>query len=151
MITVKQSFSHWLYLEFMGKKDNSDALLLSAMFGTREHVDYRMAFWSKTFQTFQWQPPSETIISVIIRLEHSSFFSKCSKFYAHFRNGIKNPEKVLRFSDKSVWTCCRKFCILRQEYLSTGVNVLANSFKIYDQSKADFFQLAFPGIHGKKG
>ena len=49
MITVKQSFSHWLYLEFMGKKDYSDALLFSAVFGTREHVDYRMVFWSKTF------------------------------------------------------------------------------------------------------
>ena len=35
MIKVKQSFSNWLYLEFMGKKDNSDALLLSAVFGTR--------------------------------------------------------------------------------------------------------------------
>ena len=35
MIKVKQSFSNWLYLEFMGKKDNSHALLLSAVFGTR--------------------------------------------------------------------------------------------------------------------
>ena len=33
----------------MGKKDNSDALLLSAVFGTRKHVDYQMVFWSKTF------------------------------------------------------------------------------------------------------
>ena len=49
MITVKQSFSHWLYLEFMGKKDNSDALLLSAVFVNRENVDYQMVFWSKTF------------------------------------------------------------------------------------------------------
>ena len=35
MITVKQSFPNWLYLEFLVKKDNSDALLLSAVFGTR--------------------------------------------------------------------------------------------------------------------
>ena len=33
----------------MGKKDNSGALLLSAVFGTRLHVDYRIVFWSKTF------------------------------------------------------------------------------------------------------
>ena len=33
MITVKQSFFNCLYLEFMEKKDNSDALLLSAVFG----------------------------------------------------------------------------------------------------------------------
>ena len=35
MIRVKQSFSNWLYLEFIWKKDNSDALLLSVVFGTR--------------------------------------------------------------------------------------------------------------------
>ena len=40
---------------------------------------------------------------------------------------------------------------MRQEYLLSAVNVLANSLKIYDQSKAVFFQLNLPGIHGKKG
>ena len=35
MISVEESFSNWLYLEFMGKKDISGALLLSAMFETR--------------------------------------------------------------------------------------------------------------------
>ena len=34
MIRVKNSFSSSIYLEFMVKKDNSDALLLSAVFGT---------------------------------------------------------------------------------------------------------------------
>ena len=63
---------------------------------------------------------------------------------------MKNPEKGLRFWDKSVWSCCRKFCVLRQEYLSSAVNVLANSLKIYDQSKEVFFQLNLPEIHGKK-
>ena len=33
----------------MAKKDNSGALLLSAMFGARYDVDYRMMFWSKAF------------------------------------------------------------------------------------------------------
>ena len=40
---------------------------------------------------------------------------------------------------------------MRQEYLTTAVNVLANSLKIYDQNKSDFFQLNLPGFHGKKG
>ena len=35
MIIVKQSFSNSIYLKFMGEKDNSDALLLSAVFETR--------------------------------------------------------------------------------------------------------------------
>ena len=40
---------------------------------------------------------------------------------------------------------------MRQEYLSSAVNVLANSLKFYDQSKAVFFQLNLPEIHGEKG
>ena len=40
---------------------------------------------------------------------------------------------------------------MRQEYLLSGVDVLANSLKIYDHCKAVFFQVALPGIHGKKG
>ena len=35
MIIVKKFFSNPIYLEFMGKKDNSDGFLLSAVFGTR--------------------------------------------------------------------------------------------------------------------
>ena len=34
MIRVKKFLSNLIYLEFMGKKDNSDALLISAVFGT---------------------------------------------------------------------------------------------------------------------
>ena len=64
---------------------------------------------------------------------------------------MKNPEKVFRFLDKIVWSCGRKFCILRNEYLSSAVNELANRLKIYDQSKAVFFQLNLTEIHGKKG
>ena len=37
------------------------------------------------------------------------------------------------------------------EYLSSAVNVLANSLKIFDQSKTVFFQLNLPDIHAKKG
>ena len=40
---------------------------------------------------------------------------------------------------------------MRQEYLSPAINVLAKCLKIYDQSKAVFFQLNLPEIHGEKG
>ena len=39
---------------------------------------------------------------------------------------------------------------MRQEYLSSAFNVLANSLKIYDQSKVVFFKLNLPEIPGKK-
>ena len=35
MIRVKQSFRNLIYQEFMREKGNSDALLLSAVFGNR--------------------------------------------------------------------------------------------------------------------
>ena len=38
-----------------------------------------------------------------------------------------------------------------REYLSSVVNVLTNSVKISDQTKADFVQLNFPQIHEKIG
>ena len=40
---------------------------------------------------------------------------------------------------------------MRQEYLPSAVNVLANSLKIYDKSKVVFFKLNLPEIPGKKG
>ena len=64
---------------------------------------------------------------------------------------MKNAEKVFRFWNKNVWSCYRIFCVLRKEYLSSEVNVLANSLKIYDQSKAVFFQLNLAEVHGEKG
>ena len=40
---------------------------------------------------------------------------------------------------------------MRQEYLPSAVNVLENSLKIFDHSKAVLFQLTLPRIHAKKG
>ena len=39
--------------------------------------------------------------------------------------------------------------MFRREYLSSVVNVLTNSGKISDQTKADFAQLNLPRIHEK--
>ena len=44
-----QTFSNSIFRKCMEKLENSDALLVSAVFGTRQHVDYRMVFWSTTF------------------------------------------------------------------------------------------------------
>ena len=41
--------------------------------------------------------------------------------------------------------------MFRQEYLSSVVNVLKNSVKISDQTKADFAQLNIPRILEKIG
>ena len=40
---------------------------------------------------------------------------------------------------------------MRNEYLSSALNVLAKSLKIYDHSQAVFFQLNLPENLGNKG
>ena len=98
---------------------------------------------------FKEPPLSVSIILEIIRLGNSSFFPKCSKFNAHFRNAIKNLEKIFYFQINGASSCYVKFSMFRREYLSSVVNVLTNSVKILDQTKADFAQVNLPQIHEK--
>ena len=51
--------------------------------------------------------------------------------------------------DNGVSSCCVKFRMFQKEYMSSVVNVLTNSVKISDQTKADFVQLNLPQIHEK--
>ena len=44
-----QTFSNSIYPKSKEKWDNSVVVVISAVFETRSHVDYRMVFWSKTF------------------------------------------------------------------------------------------------------
>ena len=48
-----RNFSNLIFLIFMEMYDNSDVVLISTVFGTREHVDCRKVFWSKAFWTFK--------------------------------------------------------------------------------------------------
>ena len=41
--------------------------------------------------------------------------------------------------------------MFRREYMSSVVNVLTNSLKIWNQTKEEFFQLNFPLIREKVG
>ena len=53
------------------------------------------------------------------------------------------------FGDNCASSCFVKFSMFRREYLSLTFNVLTNSVKISDQTKADFVQLNLPQIHEK--
>ena len=88
------------------------------------------------------------IISEIIRLRYLTLYSKCSKFHAHFRTAIKNPQNVFGFRDNGVWICV-KMCKLQRENLLSTVNELLNSLKITNQTNKDFFQFNISQIHGK--
>ena len=87
----------------------------------------------------------------ITRLGYSSFFKKCFKFNAHFRNAIKNTENAFCFLDNGASSYCVKFSMFRREYMSSVVNMSTNSVKISDQNEEDFALLSLPGIHEKIG
>ena len=68
------------------------------------------------------------------------FFSKCSKFDVDFRNPVKHHLKDLCFFENCISIVCRKFSLLRREYLSSTVSVFTNSLKISHVTKKDILQ-----------
>ena len=48
---------------------------------------------------------------------------------------MKAPENVFPFEDNCVWTCCRDFFQLWQEYMWSAIKVLTNGSKISDPIK----------------
>ena len=53
----------------------------------------------------------------------------------------KDPEHDFSFWDNSIWIGSVELSLLRREYLSSAVNVLTSSLKIFHITKKDFFQL----------
>ena len=84
----------------------------------------------------------------IIKVRFSTFYSKFSKFHAHFRTAIRNLENVFCLRDNGVWICI-KMWKLQREYLLSAVNDLTNSLKITNQTNKDFFQFNISQIHGE--
>ena len=69
------------------------------------------------------------------------FFPKCSKFYGHWENAIKNEENVFSFSDNCILSGSCKLSVELREYSQLAVNVLTSSPEISDLTKKDFFLL----------
>ena len=84
----------------------------------------------------------------MISLRYSAFYSKISKFNAHFTSAKKNLENVLCLRDNGVWIRV-KVCKLQREYLLSAVYDLTNSLKITNQTNKDFFQFNISQVHGK--
>ena len=79
------------------------------------------------------------------------FFWKYSKFDVRLKNAQKNSEKLFSFWDKSIWIVWIKLSVLRRQYLSSAVNVLAKSVKIFHVTKSKFFQLNYLQIINEYG
>ena len=78
------------------------------------------------------------------------FFSKCTKFYVHFKNAKKIWQNVF-FWDNGIWTCCGNLPQLWRKYMWLTVNVLSNNPKILDLNKKDVFWLNLSQSNGKVG
>ena len=72
-----------------------------------------------------------------------TFFWKCSRFNVYLKNLQSNWKTSLSFWDNCIWVCCVKVHLLRREYLSSAVNVLANNVKIFHVTKRNLFQLNY--------
>ena len=84
---------------------------------------------------------SESVISKLQNIWPSSFLSKCWKFQPHFKNAVKNWEKVLCFWCNCKWIGIFKLSLLTRGYFSSAANILTSRPKIGNIKNRDFFQL----------
>ena len=156
--TVKALFTEWcsearsfrrlsnqLFRSIYVRKDNS---IFQHCLGTVKALFTEWCSEARSFRRLSNQLFRSIYVRKIVRLRHSTLYSKCSKFHAHFRTAIKNSENVFCFRDNRVWICV-KMCKLQREYLLSAVNDLKNSLKITNQNKKDFFQFNISLVHGK--
>ena len=69
------------------------------------------------------------------------FFCNCSKFKLDFKTSEKNRQKEFCFLRNCIGIGSLKLSQLRREYLSSPVNVLTNSLKIFYITKRHLFKL----------
>ena len=127
----------------IGKYGKGTVIKIAAVFVPVYHVICGNAFCRWIFQTLIQSPFSETAISEIHRLWGSSFVWKCLKFNVDFRNEEKNWEKDCFLWGNNSWIGPFKLPLFRREYLSSAVNALTNSLKIFHRTNVDFLQLNY--------
>ena len=91
-IWLKEMFSNSICLGLTEDHGESVAVLISAVFVTREHLDWPKVFYSRSFRALKQSHFSHSICSEIFKLWRWSFFSKCTKFYVDCKNAIKIGE-----------------------------------------------------------
>ena len=77
------------------------------------------------------------------------FFWKCSNFDVYLKNAHKNSKNFFFFCDKSIWIVWIELFLLKREYLSSAVNVLAKSLNSLHVTRSFFFQLNYLQNRGR--
>ena len=112
------------------------------MFRPIYHVTGGRVLWNETFLDIYLT----TFFGVLklkktFKLWWSSFFWNCSKLNLILEKAKKNSENIFPFWDNWIWKYSYKVSLLRRKYLSSAVNGLTNSHKIFHIIKRHFFQL----------
>ena len=79
------------------------------------------------------------------------FFLKVLKISSIFQIFRRKLGKKFFFWDNCIWNGCVKLSLLRREYLSSAVNVLTNSVKIFHITKRDFWNSIYCAVNNKYG
>ena len=72
----------------------SAAVVISAVFVTREHVDSPKVLYNGIFWGFKLRHFSQPVTSEIFKLSSWFSFSKCTKFYVCCKNAKEVSEKI---------------------------------------------------------
>ena len=140
---------NWSSPRVTEKSDQTTAVEIWSMIGTLKHVYCTRVCWnvcdsldiciSTSFAVYNIGNP------LAMRLIFLYFYLKYSKLNVDFGNAVKTWEKNSSFLDKWNWIGYIKISLLPREYLSSGVNMLTNSFKV----KTDIYKLNFSRGDGK--
>ena len=141
--STKIDFFQLNELTVINKYGKGAVVQIATLFEPVYHVACGRVLWNAFFQIIIFSPFSESLISEIRRLWGSSIFWKCSKFNVNFRNSKKKWERVCSFWENSIWIGYVKLSLLRREHLSSAVNVLTKSLKIFHRSKIDLLRLNY--------
>ena len=136
-------FLNWIFFRINVKLGKSAAMESLSVFGSCEHFDSRKVFWNRIFLALRQPHFSRSIISKIFQLWSSSFFWKCSKFYADSENVKKHWEEVFGFKDNGIWMWWGNSSLLWSEFMWSAINVLPKSPEISDLTGGDVFELYF--------
>ena len=108
-ISLTERFSNSICLASMENCNKRAAMVVSAVFNTREHLDSRRVLWRRGFPAFKKPYFSESVTSEIFKLKSWCFFSKFRKFCADSENTSKIREDVFHCRDNGSGTRCGHF------------------------------------------
>ena len=139
-ISIRQTFSTWIAFTEINKYGKVAVVQLWTAFVLftmlLEEGSSERDFWHTYLATYFGIGKFKNISAMMV-----IFFKKNFITESKFRKCKIKLENIFRFWDKCVWKCCNKLPLLRRNYLSSAVNGLTSSPKIFHIAQRDFLIL----------